>query len=43
METQRFIFLGWFDGYEEAFFPLWYFFNQIWIADSLLGRLLVRK
>jgi hypothetical protein len=43
METMRFAFLGWPDGYEEVFLPLWYFFDQRWIADSLLGRLLVRE
>jgi hypothetical protein len=43
METRRFTFLGWPDGYKEVFLPLWYFFDQRQIADLLLVRLLVRE
>jgi hypothetical protein len=48
METRRFTFLGWPDGYEEVFLPLWYFLikdgSQIrfW-EDSWLGNSPLRE
>jgi hypothetical protein len=43
LETWGFAFLGWPDGYEEVFLPLWYFLNKRWITDSFLGGLMARE
>jgi hypothetical protein len=43
VETWRFTFLDWLDGYEEVILLIWYFLDKRWIADTFLEGLLVRE
>jgi hypothetical protein len=43
VETWRFTFLGWPDGYEEVILLIWYLLDKRWITNTFLGELLVRE